>query len=134
MNSPQRPSLAGAAPRPDGVQIRLAANPAADWLARIDEGLDAYNQAHAPLHQVQPLVCVAQDPAGELLGDAVARQLQASGIQATPAALYPDYAPDYHATFFRDPDGIRLEISNYRQERRERHDGWHMNAPKTPQV
>ncbi len=73
MNTPQRPSLAGAAPRPDGVQIRLAANPAADWLARIDEGLDAYNLAHAPLHQVQPLVCVAQDAAGELLGGAVAR-------------------------------------------------------------
>ena len=34
--------------------------------------------------------------------------------------LYPEYAPDYYATFFSDPDGIRLEITNYRQERRKR--------------
>jgi glyoxylase I family protein len=38
--------------------------------------------------------------------------------------LHPDYAPDYMATFFTDPDGIRLEITNYRQERRDRHDAW----------
>ena len=24
----------------------------------------------------------------------------------------------------RDPDGLRLEITNYRQERRDRHDRW----------
>jgi len=38
--------------------------------------------------------------------------------------LYPKYAPDYWATFFSDPDGIRLEVTNYRQERRDRHDHW----------
>lgn len=55
---------------------------------------------------------------------AVAQQLVAAGIAATPARLHPEYAPDYWATHFRDPDGIRLEITNYRQERRDRHDHW----------
>lgn len=52
----------------------------------------------------------------------VALGLQAAGVDATPAALYPEYAPDYWATFFSDPDGVRLEVTNYRQERRDRHD------------
>lgn len=55
---------------------------------------------------------------------AVAAQLQQAGIAATDAKLYPDYAPDYTATFFTDPDGVRLEVTNYRQERRDRHDHW----------
>ena len=54
----------------------------------------------------------------------VATQLQQAGIKATDAQLYPKYAPDYCATFFTDPDGIRLEVTNYRQERRDRHDHW----------
>ncbi|HKO89442.1 MAG TPA: VOC family protein [Burkholderiales bacterium] len=53
---------------------------------------------------------------------AVATQLRAGGIEATEAQLYPEYAPDYWATFFQDPDGIRLEVTNYRQERRDRYD------------
>jgi glyoxylase I family protein len=55
---------------------------------------------------------------------AVAGRLRAEGIEASEARLYPEYAPDYWATFFSDPDGIRLEVTNYRQERRERHDKW----------
>ncbi|HRE16402.1 MAG TPA: VOC family protein [Rhodocyclaceae bacterium] len=54
----------------------------------------------------------------------VARQLRAAGIAASEAAHHPEYAPDYWATFFTDPDGLRLEVTNYRQERRERHDDW----------
>lgn len=54
----------------------------------------------------------------------VANQLRALGIEASEAKLYPEYAPDYWATFFTDPDGIRLEVTNYRQERRSRHDNW----------
>ncbi len=50
--------------------------------------------------------------------------LRAAGIDACVAEHHPEYAPDYWATFFTDPDGIRLEITNYRQERRERHDAW----------
>ena len=53
-----------------------------------------------------------------------AKDLQAGGIEASPPKLYPEYAPDYHATFFRDPDGLRLEVTNYRAERRQRHDDW----------
>ena len=54
----------------------------------------------------------------------IAHDAQVAGIAATDAAHYPDYAPDYWATFFTDPDGIRLEVTNYRLERRERHDRW----------
>jgi glyoxylase I family protein len=59
---------------------------------------------------------------------AVAQQLRERGIDATPARLHPEYAPDYVATFFADPDGIRLEVTNYRQERRERHDYWEQSS------
>lgn len=54
----------------------------------------------------------------------VAQALQGRGISASSARLYPEYAPDYWATFFTDPDGIRLEVTNYREERRARHDSW----------
>jgi len=54
----------------------------------------------------------------------VASHLRSSGIETSKAKLYPEYAPDYWATFFTDPDGIRLEVTNYRLERRERHDRW----------
>ncbi|MDD5057548.1 MAG: VOC family protein [Sideroxydans sp.] len=66
--------------------------------------------------------CLRVDSAAEVV--AVAEQLCSAGIEASPAKLYPQYAPDYTATFFADPDGIQLEVTNYRQERRERHDHW----------
>ena len=56
--------------------------------------------------------------------EAAAQKLRALGIDASEARLYPAYASDYAATFFEDPDGIRLEVTNYRQERRDRHDRW----------
>jgi catechol 2,3-dioxygenase-like lactoylglutathione lyase family enzyme len=55
---------------------------------------------------------------------AVAAALREAGVEATEPRRYSDYAPDYLATFLTDPDGIRLEVTNYRQERRERHDRW----------
>jgi glyoxylase I family protein len=62
----------------------------------------------------------------ESIDDVVAasKALRAAGIDASEAHLHPGYAPDYWATFFTDPDGVRLEITNYRAERRERHDRW----------
>jgi glyoxylase I family protein len=60
---------------------------------------------------------------------AAAAALRALGIEASEPRLFPEYAPDYWATFFTDPDGIRLEITNYRAERRERHDRW--DSPST---
>ena len=58
----------------------------------------------------------------------VANQLRALGIRATEVKRYPEYAHDYAATFFESPDGIRLEVTNYRQERRDRHDHWHRDV------
>ncbi|HEX5393105.1 MAG TPA: VOC family protein [Rhodocyclaceae bacterium] len=55
---------------------------------------------------------------------AVAGQLRELGVDASEARNSPEYAPDYWATFFTDPDGIRLEVTNYRRERRKRHDRW----------
>jgi glyoxylase I family protein len=54
----------------------------------------------------------------------VARALVRVHIEVSEPRLYPEYAPDYFACFFQDPDGIRLEVTNYRRERRERHDNW----------
>lgn len=54
----------------------------------------------------------------------VARRLREAGIDASEAKLHAEYAPDYMATFFTDPDFIRLEVTNYRQERRDRKENW----------
>ena len=70
--------------------------------------------------------CLRLDSSAEV--HAVAEQLRQLGISATEAKRYPEYAPDYTATFFEDPDGIRLEVTNYRQERRDRHDRWNQQA------
>ncbi|MCB1889464.1 MAG: VOC family protein [Rhodocyclaceae bacterium] len=55
---------------------------------------------------------------------AAATALAGAGIEASAARHCPEYAPDYWATFFEDPDGLRLEVTNYRAERRARHDDW----------
>ncbi len=37
----------------------------------------------------------------------------------TPPKHYPEYHPEYYATFFSDPDGVRLEVvsrTSYRQQ------------------
>jgi glyoxylase I family protein len=54
----------------------------------------------------------------------VAKLLQDSGIEAAGPEHFPEYASDYWATWFTDPDNLRLEITNYREERRTRHDRW----------
>jgi glyoxylase I family protein len=56
--------------------------------------------------------------------DRACAELRALGIAATDPRLYPEYQPDYYATFFEDPDGIRLEITNFRQARRRRMYDW----------
>lgn len=81
--------------------------------------VQARHESYSPgLHHF----CLRVDSTAEV--HAVAGQLRNAGINATQARLYPQYAPDYTATFFEDPDGIRLEVTNYRQERRDRHDSW----------
>lgn len=59
---------------------------------------------------------------------AVAAALNAEGIAATAPARHAEYAPDYWATFFTDPDGVRLEVTNFRLERRERMERWDEGA------
>ncbi len=49
--------------------------------------------------------------------DAAYAALHRLGIAATPPRTYPEYSADYYATFFADPDGIRLEIVARRQLR-----------------
>jgi glyoxylase I family protein len=55
---------------------------------------------------------------------AAADGLRALGIEASVPALYPEYAADYYATFFTDPDGIRLEIVALRIMRMLVQDHW----------
>jgi glyoxylase I family protein len=42
--------------------------------------------------------------------DAMAAALLARGIAASAPRIHAEYAEDYYATFFADPDGIRLEV------------------------
>ena len=56
--------------------------------------------------------------------DRVAKGFSELGIECSAPQLYPEYAPDYYAIFFRDPDGVQLEVTNYRQERRKRFADW----------
>ena len=56
--------------------------------------------------------------------DAIAKRFAEDGVTCSSPQLYPEYAPDYYAIFFSDPDGIRLEVTNYRKERRKRFDDW----------
>lgn len=53
-----------------------------------------------------------------------AKVLREKNILVSDPKRYPEYAPDYFAIHFSDPDGLRLEITNYRQERRDRYDHW----------
>jgi catechol 2,3-dioxygenase-like lactoylglutathione lyase family enzyme len=57
--------------------------------------------------------------------DEAFRSLRGAGVEATEPRVYPQYHDDYYATFFEDPDGIRLEVvarSRYRRELAERWD------------
>lgn len=79
-------------------------------------------QAHEPYAPGLHHLCLRVESVDDVR--TVAADLNAAGITATAPALHGDYAPDYWATYFTDPDGVRLEVTNYRQERRERHDRW----------
>ena len=51
--------------------------------------------------------------------------LRSWDVAASEPKLYPEYNDDYYATFFPDPDGMRLEVvarSRYRKEMAERWD------------
>jgi catechol 2,3-dioxygenase-like lactoylglutathione lyase family enzyme len=42
--------------------------------------------------------------------DSAYQKLRALGIASRAPAVYPEYSEDYYATFFEDPDGLRLEV------------------------
>jgi catechol 2,3-dioxygenase-like lactoylglutathione lyase family enzyme len=88
------------------------------YVLRPAQCANAHNSYSPGLHHL----CFRVDSIADVVS--AAKSLRDAGIEATEPNLYPDYAPDYWATFFTDPDGIRLEVSNYRLERRERHDRW----------
>jgi glyoxylase I family protein len=56
--------------------------------------------------------------------DAIARRLRSAGIAIDGPRLWPEYAPDYYAVFFEDPDGIRLEVMNFITRRRQIRRRW----------
>ncbi len=89
------------------------------FVLRPARDIAAHNPYAAGLHHF----CFRVESTADVV--AVANKLRSSGVDATEARNFPEYAPDYWATFFTDPNGICLEITNYRQERRERHDHWH---------
>jgi glyoxylase I family protein len=56
--------------------------------------------------------------------DEAHRKLTALGVSATAPRLYPEYNPEYYATFFEDPDGLRLEIVGRTTTRRTLAERW----------
>jgi len=56
--------------------------------------------------------------------DRAAAELRAAAIEVTEPRYYPEYSADYYALFFTDPDGVRLEITNFRAIRRRRMFDW----------
>ena len=54
--------------------------------------------------------------------------LRAAGVGATKPRYYPEYGPDYYATFFEDPDRVRLEVMNFREVRRKLMYDWEARA------
>jgi glyoxylase I family protein len=51
-----------------------------------------------------------------------------AGVEATEPRYCPEYAPAYYATFFEDPDGVRLEVMNFRETRRKVMYDWEARA------
>ncbi len=49
--------------------------------------------------------------------DQIFGALRDIGVMVTAPSAYPEYAEDYYATFFQDPDGIRFEIVARREDR-----------------
>jgi len=84
--------------------------------------------AHLSKHNHQPLApglhhfCFRVESREDV--DAIAQDFQKRNIPCSLPQFYPEYAPDYYAVFFTDPDGIRLEITNLRQERKKRFENW----------
>ncbi len=70
----------------------------------------------------------------ETIVDRAARELRTAGVETTEPRYYPEYDLDYYATFFSDPDGIRLEITNFRERRRKWMHDWEAEGAGQPKV
>ena len=79
-------------------------------------------RAHDPYAPGLHHLCLRVDSAQDV--DEAARTLRKAGVEVSNPKTYPEYAHDYVAIFLTDPDGVRLEITNYRQERRDRNEHW----------
>lgn len=73
--------------------------------------------AHDPYAPGVHHICLQVADRGAV--DRIAAALTGAGIEATEPRLYPEYDPDYYATFFEDPDGIRFEVVARRPARDE---------------
>ena len=78
------------------------------------QALDEQDYAlYAPgLHHVSFVVDSPEEVDG-----AHARALGAGAEILHAPRFWPEYHPKYYATFFRDPDGFRIEIANARDSR-----------------
>jgi catechol 2,3-dioxygenase-like lactoylglutathione lyase family enzyme len=93
-------------------------NRVTQYSLRPSRGVAAHDPYAPGLHHL----CFRVDTRADV--DSAARELRALGVAATEPALYPEYAPDYYATFFSDPDGLRLEIVALRSGRILVRDRW----------
>lgn len=66
------------------------------------------DRAHDPYSPGLHHLCLQLRTSSDI--DRAAEGLRKLGIEATTPRRYPEYNPDYYATFFEDPDGIRLEL------------------------
>jgi quercetin dioxygenase-like cupin family protein/catechol 2,3-dioxygenase-like lactoylglutathione lyase family enzyme len=57
--------------------------------------------------------------------DEAHHRLRELEVDASEPRLYPEYRPDYYATFFSDPDGVRLELVCDTDTRRIMRSRWH---------
>jgi glyoxylase I family protein len=67
---------------------------------------------------------VVDEAAVDRAGD----ELRAAGLEGAEPRYYPEYGPDYYAIFFEDPDGLRLEVMNFRERRRKIMYDWEARA------
>ena len=67
---------------------------------------------------------VVDEAAVDRAGD----ELRVAGLEIAKPRYYPEYGPDYYAIFFNDPDGLRLEVMNFRERRRKIMYDWEARA------
>ncbi len=107
----------------DGEQHIQYYNRHFGYVLRPAQSADAHNPYAPGLHHF----CLRVESEHDV--NAAAKMLAEQNIVVSEPRRYPEYAADYFAVFLSDPDGLRLEITNYRRERRQRHDTWEKVKP-----